>query len=136
MGSGENFAMSEELQKADAYLKTHRVLELFTDLCTSVCFHKPQDLKGFLLQELQLREREGAEVGNYEDTEDKKELKAMFDLADLRQMGVISDEQARTALLALSNSQRQKEAVEAIELPPEVDEDVFFQKAKDALQFR
>ncbi|CAL1163597.1 unnamed protein product [Cladocopium goreaui] len=82
--------------------------------------------------ELQLREREGAQAGNFEDAE----IKAVFNLADLMQMGVISESQARKALLALANSQKQKEDVEAIELPPEVDEAIFLQKAKDALQFR
>mmetsp|Transcript_4838 Transcript_4838/g.8641 ORF Transcript_4838/g.8641 Transcript_4838/m.8641 type:complete len:131 (+) Transcript_4838:76-468(+) len=130
MGSGE--AVNEELQKADEYLKKHRILELFNDLCGSVCFHKPQDVRAFLVQELQLREREGAEAGNFED----KEIRAVFNLADLMQMGVISEEQARAALLSMANSQKQKENVQALELPPEVDETTFFQKAKDALQFR
>eukprot|EP00435_Cladocopium_sp_Y103_P029382 s2822_g7.t1 len=129
MSSGE---ASEELKKVDEYLQKHRILELFSDLCASVCFHKPSDVRGFLLQELQLREREGAQAGNFEDAE----IKAVFNLADLMQMGVISESQARKALLALANSQKQKEDVEAIELPPEVDEAIFLQKAKDALQFR
>ncbi|CAK9104322.1 EF-hand calcium-binding domain-containing protein 10 [Durusdinium trenchii] len=123
---------NEELKKADEYLRKHRILELFSDLCASVCFHKPSDLRGFLLEELQLREREGAHAGNFEDAE----IKAVFNLTDLMQMGVISEAQARKALLALANSHKQKEDVEAIELPPEVDEAIFLQKAKDALQFR
>ncbi|CAE7026313.1 unnamed protein product [Symbiodinium natans] len=104
--------MGEELQKADE----HRILELFNDLGASLCFHKPGDVRGFLLQELQLREREGASAGNFEDAE----IKAVFNLADLMQMGVISEVQARKALLSLANSQKQKEDVEAIELPPEI----------------
>eukprot|EP00930_Biecheleria_cincta_P000167 TRINITY_DN10034_c0_g1_i2.p2 TRINITY_DN10034_c0_g1~~TRINITY_DN10034_c0_g1_i2.p2 ORF type:complete len:123 (+),score=39.41 TRINITY_DN10034_c0_g1_i2:200-568(+) len=109
--------MNEELKKADEYLKRHRILELFNDLCSSVCYKQPEDLRGFLIQELQHREREGAESGNFEDSE----IKAVFGLADLMQMGVISEMQARSALLSLANSQKQKEAVEALDIPPEVD---------------
>eukprot|EP00930_Biecheleria_cincta_P008825 TRINITY_DN110407_c0_g1_i1.p1 TRINITY_DN110407_c0_g1~~TRINITY_DN110407_c0_g1_i1.p1 ORF type:complete len:147 (-),score=29.33 TRINITY_DN110407_c0_g1_i1:173-571(-) len=132
MAAGYAEAGNEELRKADEYLKKHRILELFNDLCSSVCFHKPDDVRGFLIQELQLREREGAEAGNFENAE----IKAVFDLADLMQMGVISEAQARTALYSLANSQRQKDAVEALDIPPEVDESTFYQKAKDCLAFR
>ncbi|CAE8587373.1 unnamed protein product, partial [Polarella glacialis] len=117
---------NEEVKKADEYLKQHRIMELFNDLAASVCFHKPEDLKSFLIQELQLREREGAEAGNFEDSE----IKAVFGLADLMQMGVISDQQAKAALFSLANSQKQKEQVEGLELPAEVDEITFQQKAK------
>eukprot|EP00933_Yihiella_yeosuensis_P029224 TRINITY_DN2288_c0_g1_i1.p1 TRINITY_DN2288_c0_g1~~TRINITY_DN2288_c0_g1_i1.p1 ORF type:complete len:127 (-),score=49.57 TRINITY_DN2288_c0_g1_i1:163-543(-) len=122
----------EELKKADEYLKKHRIMELFNDLAASVAFQQPEDVKNFLIQELQLREREGAEAGNFEEAE----IKAVFNLADLMQMGVISDKQAKTALLSLANSQMQKDNVEALELPAEIDEKLFFQKAKDALHYR
>mmetsp|Transcript_73653 Transcript_73653/g.166925 ORF Transcript_73653/g.166925 Transcript_73653/m.166925 type:complete len:134 (-) Transcript_73653:134-535(-) len=122
--------MNEEMRKADEYLRKHRVMELFTDLCASVSFHKPQDVRGFLLQELQLREQNGAEAGFFED----QEIIAVFNLADLMQTGIISDKQARAALHALANSQKQKEAVEELELPVEIDQNMFQQKAKEALR--
>merc|ERR1712137_1343029 len=79
--------MNEEMRKADEYLKKHRIMELFNDLCASVCFQKPQDVRAFLLQELQTRENEGAECSFFEDAE----VDAVFNLADLMGTGVVSD---------------------------------------------
>mmetsp|Transcript_129033 Transcript_129033/g.275390 ORF Transcript_129033/g.275390 Transcript_129033/m.275390 type:complete len:131 (-) Transcript_129033:151-543(-) len=122
--------VNEKLQKADEYLAKHRILELFNDLCASVCFEKPQDVRSFLLQQLQTRELEGMEAGFFEE----KEIEAVFALADLMQTGVISDKQAREALLSMANSQKQKDDCEAIALPDEVDLAVFKVKAKEALK--
>jgi len=30
---------NELKDKADEYLRNHRIVELFEDLCTSICFH-------------------------------------------------------------------------------------------------
>eukprot|EP00747_Dinoflagellata_sp_TGD_P162143 gnl/TRDRNA2_/TRDRNA2_179412_c0_seq1.p1 gnl/TRDRNA2_/TRDRNA2_179412_c0~~gnl/TRDRNA2_/TRDRNA2_179412_c0_seq1.p1 ORF type:complete len:135 (+),score=44.32 gnl/TRDRNA2_/TRDRNA2_179412_c0_seq1:92-496(+) len=127
--SGEVVLQNEEMRKADAYLKKHRIMELLNDLCASVCFHKPADVRNFLLEELKLRENEGAEAGFFED----EEIDAVFTLADLMQTGIISDQQCRTALLSLANSQQQKVDVEAMTLPDEVDQQTFREKAREAL---
>lgn len=132
-GAGQGYGgepANDELRKADEYLKKHKVMELFNDLCASVCFHKPADVRGFLLQELQLREQEGAEASFFED----QEIDAVFMLADLMQTGVVSKDQARTALHALANSQKQKDDVQALDLPVEVDQLTFRQKAKEVLK--
>eukprot|EP00443_Scrippsiella_acuminata_P094782 CAMPEP_0115385718 /NCGR_PEP_ID=MMETSP0271-20121206/7773_1 /TAXON_ID=71861 /ORGANISM="Scrippsiella trochoidea, Strain CCMP3099" /LENGTH=133 /DNA_ID=CAMNT_0002809123 /DNA_START=64 /DNA_END=465 /DNA_ORIENTATION=- len=121
---------NEELRKAEEYLAKNRVMELFNDLCASLCFHKPEDVRGFLLQELAMRENEGAEHGFFEDAE----ITAVFGLADLMQTGIISAEQAKTALLSLANSQKQKEFVDGMSFPEEVDVNMFRQFAKDALK--
>mmetsp|Transcript_48872 Transcript_48872/g.116174 ORF Transcript_48872/g.116174 Transcript_48872/m.116174 type:complete len:140 (+) Transcript_48872:112-531(+) len=123
---------SEEYKKADEYLKKHHVLELMNDLCAAVCFHKPQDVRGFLLQELQMREQEGAEAGLFEDSE----IDAVFGLVDLMQTGIISDTQCRTALLSLANSQKQKEDIEALTLPDEIDQTTFRDKAREVLRIQ
>mmetsp|Transcript_110923 Transcript_110923/g.324475 ORF Transcript_110923/g.324475 Transcript_110923/m.324475 type:complete len:141 (+) Transcript_110923:97-519(+) len=120
--------MNEEMRKADEYLRKHRILELFNDLCASVCFHKPQNVRDFLLKELELREQDGAEAGFFEE----QEIIAVFNLADLMQTGIISDQQARAALASLANSQQQAEAVQALELPVEIDMTMFQQLAKQA----
>mmetsp|Transcript_61156 Transcript_61156/g.113512 ORF Transcript_61156/g.113512 Transcript_61156/m.113512 type:complete len:135 (+) Transcript_61156:86-490(+) len=125
-------AQNEEYKKADDYLKKHHIIELFTDLCAAVCFHKPQDVRGFLLQELQAREQEGAEAGLFEDAE----IDAVFGLVDLMQTGIISDVQCRTALLSLANSQKQKEDIEALNLPEEIDQTTFRDKAREVLKIQ
>jgi len=123
-------AMNEEMAKADEYLKKHRIMELMNDLCASVCFHKPADVRGFLLQELHVRDQEGSEASFFEDSE----IDAVFTLADLMGTGIVGEEAARTALHALANSQKQKDEVTAMQLPEEIDAQTFRQKAKEVLK--
>merc|ERR1712085_248276 len=121
---------SAEVQKAEEYVQKHRIMELMNDLCASVCFHKPEDVRGFLLKELASRELEGAHRGFFDD----QEVAAVFGLADLMKTGTISDRQARTALSALTNSQKQKEYVDTMDIAQEVDLTLFKQLARDALK--
>ncbi|CAK0877039.1 unnamed protein product [Prorocentrum cordatum] len=113
----------------EEYLEKQRIMELFNDLCASVAFNKPQDVRAFLLQELAKREREGAQAGLFEDSE----IVAVFQLADLKSHGVISSKQARAALLSLASSERQRLNIETMELPDELDLPAFQEKAKVAL---
>mmetsp|Transcript_7686 Transcript_7686/g.14359 ORF Transcript_7686/g.14359 Transcript_7686/m.14359 type:complete len:134 (+) Transcript_7686:59-460(+) len=123
--------VNEEMTKADEYLRKHRIIEIFNDLCASLAFHKPGDVRDFLIQEIQKREHEGAEVGFFEDSE----IVAVFNLMDLMQNGIITNNQAREALFSLTNSQKQKEAVEALEFPEEVDSKTFQDMASRALRY-
>mmetsp|Transcript_35893 Transcript_35893/g.78610 ORF Transcript_35893/g.78610 Transcript_35893/m.78610 type:complete len:125 (-) Transcript_35893:201-575(-) len=123
--------MNAEMQKAEDYLKKHRIMELMNDLCASLSFHKPKDVRSFLIKELERRELEGAEASFFED----REIDAVFQLADLMRTGIAQKEQARAALLALANSQKQKEAVQELELPEELDQVTFQQQAKMVLTF-
>eukprot|EP00746_Dinoflagellata_sp_MGD_P167239 gnl/MRDRNA2_/MRDRNA2_97706_c0_seq1.p2 gnl/MRDRNA2_/MRDRNA2_97706_c0~~gnl/MRDRNA2_/MRDRNA2_97706_c0_seq1.p2 ORF type:complete len:132 (+),score=43.47 gnl/MRDRNA2_/MRDRNA2_97706_c0_seq1:89-484(+) len=128
--SAETAYNVESMQKADEYLKKHRIAELFNDLCASICFHKPKNVRQFLLQELQLKESEGAEAGLFEESE----IDAVFALADLMQTGTISNTQCKEALLSLANSEKQQQDCKAVELPAEVDIDTFREKAKEVLK--
>merc|ERR1719152_430463 len=101
------------------------------DLCASVCFHRPADLRGYLLQELQLREQEGTEAGVYDD----REIDAVFTLADLMQTGVIDREGCQGALASLAHSQKQRDDVQAVDLPEEIDQNLFREKARDVLKY-
>ncbi|CAK0877038.1 unnamed protein product [Prorocentrum cordatum] len=114
----------------EEYLEKQRIMELFNDLCASVAFNKPQDVRAFLLQELAKREREGAQAGLFEDSE----IVAVFQLADLKSHGVISSKQARAALLSLASSERQRLNIETMELPDELDLPAFQEKAKSVLR--
>mmetsp|Transcript_102243 Transcript_102243/g.286639 ORF Transcript_102243/g.286639 Transcript_102243/m.286639 type:complete len:143 (+) Transcript_102243:81-509(+) len=126
----EAMTTNEELRKANDYLNKHRIIELMNDLCAAVCFHKPDDVCGFLLQELTQRENEGEEHSFFEDSE----INAVFGLVDLMQTGVITGEEARGALLSIANSQKQKDTVETMSLPEELDATMFRQHAKEALR--
>mmetsp|Transcript_51108 Transcript_51108/g.136391 ORF Transcript_51108/g.136391 Transcript_51108/m.136391 type:complete len:132 (-) Transcript_51108:92-487(-) len=130
MSSVENDRSLEGVRKADEYLRKHHILELMNDLCAATCFHKPVDVRSFLLEELQAREREGAERGFFED----RDVDAVFSLADLMETGIISDDQCRAALMSLANSQKQRDEVDLIELPEEIDRRIFEEKAKELLK--
>mmetsp|Transcript_47918 Transcript_47918/g.95324 ORF Transcript_47918/g.95324 Transcript_47918/m.95324 type:complete len:134 (+) Transcript_47918:67-468(+) len=123
--------VNEEMRKADEYLRKNSVMEMYNDLCAGLAFHKPHDVRDFLIQDLQRREHEGAEAGFFEDTE----IVAVFNLMDLMQTGIISDKQAREALRSLTNPQKQKEAVEVLELAEEIDSKMFQDKARETLRY-
>ncbi len=36
--------------RADAYLRKHRVVELFEDLCSAICFKQPEDIETFIIE--------------------------------------------------------------------------------------
>merc|ERR1712216_550446 len=124
---------SEEARRnADEYLSSHRILETLNDLATALCFHKPHganQVRDFLIRELQRRKIHGKEAGLF----DNRELDAVFNLADLQNSGLISDSQCREALLSLACSEQQHAAISAEELPKEVDRSTFLQKAKTLL---
>eukprot|EP00928_Gymnodinium_smaydae_P048390 TRINITY_DN32346_c0_g1_i1.p1 TRINITY_DN32346_c0_g1~~TRINITY_DN32346_c0_g1_i1.p1 ORF type:complete len:152 (-),score=51.42 TRINITY_DN32346_c0_g1_i1:82-474(-) len=121
--------VNEEMQKADEYLKRHRIVELFGDLTTAVCFHQPTDVRKFLVQELARREKEGAEAGAFSD----QEIDAVFRLADLRSIGAIHCDQARAALCSMTRSQKQLEAARTMQLAEELDAATFKAKAQELL---
>lgn len=49
--------MNQEIkrEKAEAYLREHKIKELFEDLCATVLYKKPQNLEEFLIEELKTR---------------------------------------------------------------------------------
>lgn len=42
--------MNFRIEKADHYVRQHRIIELFEDLCTAVAYEQPQDIKKFLIE--------------------------------------------------------------------------------------
>ncbi len=75
------------------YLAKHRIQALFTSLTAALAIHRPADVRGFLISELQ-KPRPGQLV-----TAD--EAAAVFDLFDLRRTGNLSTADAAKALAEL-----------------------------------
>ena len=75
------------------YLAKHRVQALFTSLTAALAIHRPADVRGFLVAELQ-QTRPGLLVT-------REEAEAVFDLFDLRRSGHLSAADAATALAEL-----------------------------------
>eukprot|EP00395_MALV-II_sp_L67-2_P000022 gene22-73_t len=101
----------ESIQEAEEYLKKHRIHELFNDMCASLCFQKPTNVKDFLVSELKKREANPEKASMlFEDSE----IEAVFRMADLMQVGSITVDQAKQALGSLVNTQAQQAVVEGL----------------------
>lgn len=110
--------LNPNLIQAEQYLRKHHILELFEDLCTAVCYKKPEDINKFLIEELELRQKHGIHVPIF--TED--EVENIFNLYDLKRKGVISRYKCREALQSMSNTALQfSKTGEFEDIPNEVD---------------
>lgn len=58
-GQEEKLQNKHKLQ-AEEYLRKHRIMELFEDLCTAVCYKKPENVEEFLVEQLELRKKNGS----------------------------------------------------------------------------
>mmetsp|Transcript_28172 Transcript_28172/g.62138 ORF Transcript_28172/g.62138 Transcript_28172/m.62138 type:complete len:139 (+) Transcript_28172:42-458(+) len=119
----------EKKQQAIDYLAKNRVHELLNDLCASVCFHKPSNVKEFLVEELRKRSTQGAEAGLF----DNREIDAVFSMADVMQKGIVSEIVCRDALRSLANSKYQFDEVANLQIPAEVDSQTFRKTARSLL---
>eukprot|EP00391_Amoebophrya_sp_Ameob2_P005785 CAMPEP_0178991688 /NCGR_PEP_ID=MMETSP0795-20121207/5673_1 /TAXON_ID=88552 /ORGANISM="Amoebophrya sp., Strain Ameob2" /LENGTH=128 /DNA_ID=CAMNT_0020683437 /DNA_START=179 /DNA_END=565 /DNA_ORIENTATION=+ len=115
----------ESVQEAEEYLKKHRINELFNDLCAAVCYKKPENVKGFLVEELKKRQTAASLLF------DDSEIEAVFRMADLMQTGTISASQCRQALCSIVNTESQYEMAQKLEFSDErVDLATFKSKVK------
>ena len=69
---------NELLREADEYLRKHKILELFEDLTTIICYKQPENLEGFLVDLLKQRK----EQGNRSIVYNEAELQNIFTLYD------------------------------------------------------
>lgn len=101
------------------------------DLLSSVCYKKPKDLVGFLIDQLMRVESVGAESGFFDDSE----LEIAFSIADLSNSGRITKDQCRRALASIAQSKQQFITVESSNLIPDtVDQPTFITLAKKILK--
>jgi len=110
------------IEDADRYLSRHRVLELFEDLCTMLCYRRPTDVREFLIEQLQIRKKQGT-AGHVVFTE--QELDNVFTLFDLRQEKKLTADQTKEALKTLAHSSYQTGQVEELRMPEAVDRETF-----------
>ena len=110
------------IEDAEKYLGRHRVLELFEDLCTMLCYRRPTDVREFLIEQLQVRKKHGA-AGHVVFTE--QELDNVFTLFDLKQEKKLTAEQTKEALKTLAHSSFQTSQIEQLSVPEAVDRETF-----------
>ena len=71
--------------KADEYLRKHRIIELMEDLCSDVCFEQPKNIEEFIIERLKLKQKQGFKTGIFS----KEEIANVFSLFDLKKDGYI-----------------------------------------------
>ena len=51
----ESATPNKIVDRAENYLRKHRINELFEDLCTSICYDKPSNIQEFLREQLKIK---------------------------------------------------------------------------------
>ena len=92
---------NELLREADEYLRKHKILELFEDMTTIICYKQPDNIEQFLVDLLKQRKDQGSRSIVYNEAE----LQNIFTLYDLKGAGHITREQCKEALKTLANSE-------------------------------
>merc|ERR1712241_983429 len=139
MGSYKNFEMvnalgvhgvdNEVLNDADQYLREHKILELFEDLTTLLAYKQPDNMEGFLIQQIESRVKNGTRSIVYTEAE----INNIFTLYDLKNSGHISKEQCREALTTLANSEFHFTKAQEASIPTKVDMFTFMKICDDVL---
>lgn len=56
MASTDNNPLKNQ---AEEYLRKHRIIELFEDLCSDLSYEQPQNINEFLIERLKLKQKQG-----------------------------------------------------------------------------
>ena len=130
--SGFQLVDNDLVKESDEYIRTHKLVELFEDLCTAVAYRQPENLEEFLIERLKLHKEQGLKGGIFTE----EEARNVFKLFDLKQEKKISKERCIKGLQTMANSSFQYESPEASkEIPLEVDEDTFVKLCEKFLGF-
>lgn len=120
---------NELLREADDYLRNHKILELFEDLTTIICYKQPENLEAFLVDLLKQRKEQGSRSIVYNEAE----LQNIFTLYDLKGAGNISKDQCKEALKTLANSEYHFTKVQESHIPEKVDLFTFMKVCDEVL---
>ena len=130
--SGFQLVDNDLVKESDEYIRTHKLVELFEDLCTAVAYRQPENLEEFLIERLKMHKDQGLKGGIFTE----EEARNVFKLFDLKQEKKISKERCIKGLQTMANSSFQYESPEASkEIPLEVDEDTFVKLCEKFLGF-
>lgn len=87
------------MRESDEYLRKHKILELFEDLTTIICYKQPENIEQFLVDLLKQRKEQGSRSIVYNEAE----LQNIFTLYDLKGAGHISRDQCKEGKLYFSH---------------------------------
>ena len=130
--SGFQLVDNNLVKESDEYIRDHKLVELFEDLCTAVAYRQPENLEEFLIERLELHKQQGLKGGIFTE----EEARNVFKLFDLKQEKKISRERCIKGLQTMANSSFQHEMpLVSKEIPLEVDENTFVELYKKFLGF-
>ena len=119
----------DPLTEAEAYLRDHKIMELFEDLNTILCYTQPENVEEFLIEALKQRKQQGTRSQIYTE----KELSNIYSLFDLRNQGFITQQQCQEALKSLANSEFHYQKASDTKIPEKVDKPTFLKLCKEIL---
>ena len=124
--------MSEQLvQQNEDYLSKHRVFEVFEDLLTTVSYKRPENIREFLIKELETRkEKKTILIPIFNE----KEVANIFKLYNVENRENITRIKAKQALKYMANSKYEFKIINEFEdIPERVDLELFKQLARNIL---
>lgn len=110
------------------YMRQHKIPELFEDLCTALAYKQPENVREFLIEQLQIRLDRGSETLPLFT---EKEIENVFYLYNLKREKTIPKFRALEALKNLAHSKDDLSALEKErQLPEDVDLELFKELAQ------
>jgi Ca2+-binding EF-hand superfamily protein len=106
-------------ERAETYLMKHRIVDLFEDLSTKLCFKQPDEVDEFIIDQLKMKQHHGFKTSIYSD----EEIGNVFCLFDLKREGYITRRSSIEALKVLASSEYQNKRIDelAVQIPDMVD---------------
>ena len=113
------------------YMRKFQIQELFEDLCSAVMYKRPENVREFLVEQLEIRKEKGSVIlPNFTESE----VEDIFALYNLKNSEKISAFKAAEALRHIGHSNFDWETeLKERPLPEEVDLPTFKQLAKNIL---
>ncbi len=108
--------IDSKFEKYHEYMRNHKIPELFEDLCTSIAYKQPADVRLFLISQLELRQSKNAvTLPIFTD----QEVENIFYLYNLKKEDSIPKFKAKEALKCMAHSKFDFEAIEREQTIPE-----------------
>ena len=103
------------LNRAQKYIKDNKIMELFEDLNTKLSFEKPNNIRDFLIKELELKKK----MKNKCTVFTESEIENIFNQYDLKQEGKITRFKTKEIQSSLASKEFQFEFLSGMDSQPD-----------------
>ena len=121
----------QKRQESEEYIRKHNIKALMEDLCSEIAYKQPDDVRAFLIEQLELRlKRNTTTLPIFTETE----IENIFNLYNLKGDGSITKENAMQALKCIAHSEADIKAISEFKnWPGSVSLDNFKEMAKEIM---